>query len=430
MVRPTPVEPVTKVRDVIAPSWVVPLSDVVGDDELVAAVSDVVRSGWWSSGPRVAAFEEQLAGHTGARHAIALANGTAALHLSLLAAGVGPGDEVITPSLTFVAAANAIRMTGATPVFCDILGDDDLNLDPSDVEAAIGPRTRAVVVLHYGGFPCRVDEVLASTSGREILVLEDAAHAIGASHRGVACGRHGSVGCFSFFSNKNVPIGEGGAVVTDDDDLAARIRLHRSHGMTTLTWDRHRGHASVYDVVDVGFNFRLDEIRAAMASVQLARLEAANEARRRIADRYVELLEGCRGLRLAFADRPDRGTAAHHLAVAILPAGADRTRIRETLAARGVQTSVHYPPVHRFSAYAQLGSRPLPRTESVSERILTLPLYPHLADEQVDLVAAALLDAVRGTPATLKRGAVRADDVSMALTHTAPDSPAAAEPRA
>jgi dTDP-4-amino-4,6-dideoxygalactose transaminase len=399
---------------VTSPSWVVPLSDVVGDDELVRAVADAVRSGWWSSGPRVAAFEEQLADATEARHAIALANGTAALHLALLAAGVGPGDEVITPSLTFVAVANTIRHAGAQPVFCDVLGDDDLNLDPADVEAAITPRTRAIVVLHYGGFACAIDEVLAIAERRGVTVIEDAAHALGARHDGRGCGTFGAVGCFSFFSNKNVPIGEGGAVVTDDDELAKRIRLLRSHGMTTLTWDRHRGHASAYDVVDVGFNYRLDEIRAAMASVQLGRLTAANEARGAIADRYVELLHERNGIRIAFAGRGDRADAAHHLAVAVLPEGSDRDEVRAVLTASRVQTSVHYPPVHRFTSYRDVGSRPLPRTDALADRILTLPLYPALTDEQVELVASALLGAVAGeTTGALKSGIDRADEVTV-----------------
>ncbi len=197
------------------PRWIVPLSDVVGDDELVQAAAEAVRSGWWSSGPRVAELEREFADFTGARHALAVANGTAALHLSLLALGVGPGDEVITPSLTFVAAANSIRLTGATPVFCDVRGEDDLNLDPDDLEAAITPRTRAVVVLHYGGFPCELDTVLEIAGRHGIAVVEDAAHALGTQFGGRECGTFGAFGCFSFFSNKNLPIGEGGAVVTD-----------------------------------------------------------------------------------------------------------------------------------------------------------------------------------------------------------------------
>ena len=173
---------------------------------------------------------------------------------------------MILPSLNFVAAANTIALLGAGPVFCDVLGADDLNLDPADVEAAITPATKALVVLHYGGHPCAMEAVLRLAERHGLFVIEDAAHAPGARWRGRPCGTIGKVGCFSFFSSKNLPIGEGGMIVTDDDRLAERIRLLRSHGMTTLTWDRHRGHASSYDVVEHGFNYRLNEIRAAMGS--------------------------------------------------------------------------------------------------------------------------------------------------------------------
>jgi dTDP-4-amino-4,6-dideoxygalactose transaminase len=385
---------------VSAPQWIVPLSDVVGDDELVDAVTEAVRSGWWSTGPRVGDLEQQFAEFNGSPHAIAVANGTAALHLAFLAAGVGPGDEVITPSLTFVAAANAIRLTGATPVFCDILGPHDLNLDPADVEAAITPRTKAIAVLHYAGYPCDMEAVSRLAERHGITVIEDAAHAVGATWMGRACGTLSAIGCFSFFSNKNLPIGEGGMVVTGDDELAARIRLLRSHGMTTLTWDRHRGHASAYDVVTVGFNYRLDEIRAAMATVQLRRLPEATATRARLADRYVELLHEEDGLAVPFAERDDREHAAHHIAVVVLPESVERDDIRASLTAAGVQTSVHYPPIHQFTAYAGTSTRPLPRTESVAGRLLTLPLYPGLSDGNLELVADRLLHAARETRPT------------------------------
>ena len=390
-----------------APRWIVPLSDVVGDDELVAAAAEAVRSGWWSTGPRVAELEAQFADAVGCRHAIAVANGTAALQLAFVALGIGHGDEVVTPSLTFVAAANAIRQTGAEPVFCDIVGDGELNLDPADLEAAITPRTKAICALHYGGFACGIDEVLSLAERHGLAVVEDAAHAVGSRHDGRACGTFGAIGCFSFFSNKNVPIGEGGMVVTDDDDLAARLRLLRSHGMTTLTWDRHRGHASTYDVVEVGFNYRLDEIRAALASVQLGRLPRANARRAELADRYVTLLHDMDGVEIAFADRDDRAASAHHLAVALLPPDIDRDDVRTSLTRAGIQTSVHYPPIHGFTAYADATPRPLPRTDEVAPRLLTLPLYPGLTDDGVDLVASSLLDGVREARSSRERSSSR-----------------------
>src|SRR5256886_7432942 len=232
---------------------------------------ETVRSGWWSMGPRVEEFEREFAAFCGAPHAIAVANGTASLHLALLALGCRAGDEVIVPSLNFVAAANAIVHTGAEPVFCDVIGPNELNLDPHDVAAAVTPRTKALLALHYAGFPCAMDQIAGIADRHAPAVLEDAAHAPGASFQGRMCGTLGQAGCFSFFSNKNLPVGEGGMIVTGDEELAKQLRLLRSHGMTTLTWDRHRGHASSYDVVLAGFNYRLDEVRAAGGIVQLSR---------------------------------------------------------------------------------------------------------------------------------------------------------------
>jgi dTDP-4-amino-4,6-dideoxygalactose transaminase len=374
--------------------WRVPLSDIEVDDELAGAVMDAVRSGWWSMGPRVNEFEREFAQFCRVEHAVAVANGTAALHLALLAVGCGPGDEVIVPSLNFVAAANTIVHTGAEPVFCDIVGPDELNLDPADVEATVTPRTKAVVVLHYGGYPCAMDEIDEIAERHGLVVVEDAAHAPGASLGGRMCGTLGRVGCFSFFSNKNLPVGEGGMIVTDDGELAARLRLLRSHGMTTLTWDRHRGHASSYDVVTAGFNYRLDEVRAVVGLVQLRRLPEENAARARITARYRESLNGRHGLTMPFRSGSAGRVSSHHLAVVLLPEGADRNEVRAALEAEGIQTSVHYPPIHTFTQYRSAEPRPLPQTEALAERILTLPLYGRMKDDQVDAVIDALLATV------------------------------------
>jgi dTDP-4-amino-4,6-dideoxygalactose transaminase len=375
--------------------WKVPLSDLVVDDELVEAVREAVTSGWWSMGPRVAEFEAAFAEFSGAKHALAVANGTAALHMALLAVGCGPGDEVVLPSLNFVAAANTILHTGATPVFCDVRGDTDLNLDPADLEAAIGPATKVLLPLHYGGYACDMDAVAKLAERHDLRLVEDAAHAPGGTFRGRACGTLGDVGCFSFFSNKNLPIGEGGMVVTNDDGLAEKLRLLRSHGMTTLTWDRHRGHAHSYDVVEHGFNYRLDETRAAVGLVQLRRLPAENDARRRISAAYRSALDGEHGLSMPFHDAAAQEASSHHLAVVLLPEGTDRVEVRTKLNDAGIQTSVHYPPIHQFSHYKELGaSRPLPRTDAVAERLLTLPLYGGMGDEHVELVTSTLREAL------------------------------------
>ena len=372
--------------------WLVPLSDVLVDSEIDDAVTEAVRSGWWSMGPRVAEFEVEFARFCGTESAIAVANGTAALHLALLALGCGPGDEVIITSLNFVAVANVIGHVGATPVFCDIKSPADLNVDPDDLETAVTPATKAIVAMHYGGHPCQMDAVQEIARRHGLAVIEDAAHALGASWQDQMCGAIGDIGCFSFFANKNLSTAEGGMIVTNNDRLAERIRLLRSHGMTTLTWDRHQGHAHSYDVIERGFNYRLDELRAAIGLVEIRRLRERNAARARIVEQYRAELHGIQGLQLPFRDDE---IAAHHLAVVVLPDGCSRDALRARLTSSGIQTSVHYPPIHRFSYYQGLGARRrLPVTEEVADRLVTLPLYPHMRDVDVSAVTTAALKAI------------------------------------
>ena len=366
----------------------VPLADVVVPEEDIDAVAEVYRSGWLSMGPQTEAFERAFAAYTGARHALAVANGTAALHLICTAAGLGAGDEVVVPSMTFVATVNAVAYTGATPVFADVVSTTEPWLDPDSVAAAIGGRTKAIMAMAYGGHPGQTPALAALAADRDLVLLEDAAHAAGSWVSGRHLGTLGLAGAFSFFSNKNLSVGEGGMVVTDDDEAARRMRLLRSHGMTTLTWDRHRGHASGYDVVDLGFNYRIDEPRAALAGRRLARLDADN-ARRAVLDaRYRELLGGVAGLCCALAAEP--GTRlAHHLFTVVLDEGVDRASFRQTLADRGIQTSVHYPPAHRFSIYA--GDADLPVSDAYGARAVTLPMFATMTNEQQD----AVVDAIR-----------------------------------
>jgi dTDP-4-amino-4,6-dideoxygalactose transaminase len=371
--------------------WTVPLADVVVAEEDIAAVADVYRSGWLSMGPQTEALEREFATYAGARHALAVANGTAALHLICAAAGLGPGDEVVVPSMTFVATVNAIAYTAATPVFADVVSVTEPWLDPGSVEAALTEHTRAIMGMAYGGHPGRIADIAALGRERGLVLLEDAAHAAGSRLGGRHLGTFGLAGAFSFFSNKNLAVGEGGMVVTDDDELAARVRLLRSHGMTTLSWDRHRGHASGYDVVDLGFNYRIDEPRAALARRRLARLDADNARRAELDARYRELLAGVDGLTPALPPAPG-AQLAHHLFTIVLDDGVGRAPFREELAARGVQTSVHYPPAHRFSIYA--AAVDLPVTEAYAARAVTLPLFATMTlaqqNEVVDAVRAAL----------------------------------------
>ncbi|HEY7621399.1 MAG TPA: DegT/DnrJ/EryC1/StrS family aminotransferase [Solirubrobacteraceae bacterium] len=386
--------------------WRVPLADVVVTEDDIAAVADVYRGGWLSMGPQTEALEREFAAYAGVRHALAVANGTAALHLICAAAGLGPGNEAIVPSMTFVATVNAIAYTGATPVFADVVSVTEPWLDPGAVEGALTERTSAIMTMTYGGHPGATADVAALARDRGAVLLEDAAHAVGSRLGDRHLGTLGLAGAFSFFSNKNLAVGEGGMVVTDDDEVAARMRLLRSHGMTTLTWDRHRGHASGYDVVDLGFNYRIDEPRAALARRRLARLDADNARRAELDARYRELLAGVDGLTAALPPVPD-AVLAHHLFTIVLDDGVDRERFREAMAARGVQTSVHYPPVHRFSIYAAAGAD-LPVTEAYAARAVTLPLFATMTlaqqDEVVDAVRAALAGRAAAT-ASPGRGA-------------------------
>ena len=377
------------------PDWQVPLADVVVPEEDIAAVAEVYRSGWLSMGPRTAAFERALEEYTGARHALAVANGTAGLHLICLAAGLGPGDEVVVPSLTFVATVNAIAYTGARPVFADIAALDRPWPEVEAVEAAITPATRAIMTMAYGGNPGAIAALAELAAARGLTLLEDAAHGIGVRHAGRHLGTFGAAGAFSFFSNKNLAVGEGGAIVTDDDALAERMRLLRSHGMTTLTWDRHRGHAAGYDVVALGFNYRIDEARAALATARLARLDAENAQRAELVRRYRERLAGMDGI------EPTADPAVH-IFTAVLEPHHHRDAVRAALAERGVQTSLHYPPAHRFAIYTD-GAPELPLTDGYAARAVTLPLFAGMTDAQHDLVIDALAGALAPTGARSPR---------------------------
>jgi dTDP-4-amino-4,6-dideoxygalactose transaminase len=374
--------------------WRIPLSDIDFGPEEKNAVHDVLQSKWLTMGSVTQEFEQAFAAYLGARHAIAVTNATAALHLACVAAGLGPGDEAIVPSLTFVATANAVRYTGATPIFADIGGEQDLNISWQAIEKAITSRTRAILVMHYGGYACDMPRIMELARDRHLLVIEDAAHAIGSELEGRKLGTLGAMGCFSFFSNKNMTTGEGGMIVTDDDAFAQRLHLLRSHGMTTLTWDRHKGHASSYDVVDLGYNYRIDEIRAALGVIQLGRLPLNNEKRRAITQKYRDaLLQVAPEVTVPFANHA--GISAAHLLPILLPAGANKSSFMANMKAQSIQTSFHYPPIHTFTAYRQVNEQiSLPITEAIAEREVTLPLYPTLCDEDVKLVVQAVSNSL------------------------------------
>ncbi len=376
--------------------WQIPLADIDFGEAELEAVQAVLKSGWLTMGAVTQDFEMRFARYTGIKYALAVANGTAALHMACLAVGLQAGDEVILPALTFVASANAVRYTGATPVFADICGLDDLTLSLAQVEKLITPRTRAVMVMHYGGYPCDMPALLEIARKHNLKIIEDAAHATGSTLNGSSMGTWGDIGCFSFFSNKNMTTGEGGMVVTNDDALYEKLCRLRSHGMTTLTWDRHKGHAWTYDVVDLGYNYRIDEIRSALGIVQLGKLESNNAIRRALVQRYqAELASIAPELLVPFKNH--KGTSAAHLMPIILPLHTIRTGFMESMKVAGIQTSIHYPPVHRFSAYQNLTPSPdgtLHWTEEAGSREVTLPLYAGLGEAGVDRVVEAVSSAL------------------------------------
>jgi dTDP-4-amino-4,6-dideoxygalactose transaminase len=376
--------------------WRVPLFEPDLGQPEVDALTRVIRSKWLTMGELTAQFEQRFAASVGCEHALAVNSGTAALHLALAAADIAQGDDVVCPALTFVATANAIRYTGARPVFADVASLDEWNVSRATLEAVTTPATKAVIVMHYGGHPCDMASIRVWAQERRMLVIEDAAHAPGARAGGRAMGNWGDFGCFSFFSNKNLTTGEGGMVTTQRGEVMGRLRRLRSHGMTTVTLDRHRGHAYSYDVSELGYNYRMSELNAALGLVQLEALGPRNRQRRELVGRYRSNLENVTGLSVPF--RRARGEAAHHLMPVLLPPGCDRPRVMERLKETGIQTSIHYRPVDTFTAYQDAALGPcahLPLTHEIGARQLTLPLYPSMPAKAVDYVCDHLAQALQ-----------------------------------
>jgi len=377
-------------------NWRVPLADIDIRHEDIKAVVQVLQSKWLSMGEVTAAFEARFAESMGVRHALAVSNGTQALHLACLALGIGEGDEVILPSLTFVASSNAVLYCQAQARFADIIDPLEPNIDPDEIERLVTPHTKAVLVVHYGGYPCRMEQILSIARQKGLKVIEDCAHAPGASYLGCSTGNWGDIACFSFFANKNLSTGEGGMVTTNDDELAARVRLLRSHGMTSLTWERYKGHAFSYDVTALGYNFRIDEMRAALGLQQLERLTQNNIKRQQITQSYWRDLRSSElGLPFKHLAEEAHIRSAYHLFPILLPEEVDRLTFMRRLRDAGIQSSIHYPPIHLFSFYQKLyPDVALSKTEAFARREVTLPLFPSMSDEQQQMVTQAVIQAL------------------------------------
>lgn len=361
------------------------LSDPMLGEEERQAVIRVLESGWITMGDRVSEFEKAFAARHDASAAVAVSSATAGLHMALAGLGIGPGDEVLVPSLSFVATSNAVIYTGARPVFVDIERVDAPHISIEDAARKMTDRTRAVIVMHYGGYTCDMTRWSDFAARHGLHLIEDAAHAVGHPQ----AGRHSRAAVFSFYGNKNMTTAEGGMIITGDAALNGRLRLLRSHGMTTNTLDRVRGHAHSYDVTMLGFNYRLDEIRAAIGLVQLDRLPAANEKRRALTKQYRRLFrERLPSVAVPFGD--DHETVAHLMSI-VLPPSADRAEIMRRLRDDSILTSIHYPCIHLFSYYQEFfAGTHLPHSESFSQRELTLPLHPAMTESDVNHVVSKL----------------------------------------
>ena len=379
------------------PDDFLPIAQPDLDEDDIAEVVDTLRSGWLVYGAKTQQLEREFAAMVGAEHAVGVNSCTAGLHLSLLAAGVGPGDEVITSPLTFAATANVIVHTGATPVLADIC-EDDLNIDPEQIERRITPKTRAIMPVHYAGVPCRMDEILDIGRRHNLPVLEDAATAAGSVYKERMVGSLGDLTSFSFYPVKNMTTGQGGMVTTNDHELAAQVSALRNHGLDSNAWKRYSSEANrlFYTMSQPGFNYGMFDLLASIGLGQLKRLPAFNEKRRVLAEHYTR----------GFADvsqvetpviRDDVTTNWHLYVIRLRDTEVSRADLAQGLKERGIGTSVHYYPIHYHPYYRerfgfQQGDYPV--TEREFERILSLPLFPKMNQGNVERVVAAVRDVL------------------------------------
>lgn len=372
----------------------IPLFDLNFGDEEEHAVIETLKSKWISMGPKCAELEKKFAELLGAKYACAVTNCTAALHLACVVLGIGAGDEVICPSLSFVATANCIRYTGATPVFADIRGVDDLCIDVEQIESLITDKTKAIIPMHYAGFPCDMDRIMEIAKRYHLYVIEDACHGPMSAYKGKKLGTIGDVGCFSFFSNKNISTSEGGMIVTNQEELYNKMKLMRSHGMTTMSFQRALGHATNYDVVDLGYNYRMDDIRASIGVIQLNKLKGDLDRREEVRNWYIEYLSRLEEEFICIPFRDHKEFISNYIFSIVLVNSTVEKRdlIRRILHNKGIQTSIHYPAIHRFSAY-DMFSKSLPNTEYVSDNEITLPIYGMLEKRQVIFICDEIAKA-------------------------------------
>ena len=363
----------------------------IGKQEKLA-LCEVIDSGWLTMGDRVDVFEKEFAALHGVTEAVAVNSCTAALHLALIALGIGPGDEVLVPSLTFVATVNSILYVGATPVFLDIESIHKPHISLEDAKDKLSEKTKAVIVMHYGGYLIDFHSWRHFADNNGLLLIEDAAHAPAVA----GVGSLSDAAAFSFFSNKNMSTAEGGMIIVRDKIVSARLRRLRSHGMSTNTLTRHRGHAYSYDVTLLGYNYRMDELRAAIGMVQLSRLNKWNKKRIELSNFYRHYLS--MHIPEVIIPFDENHQTAAHLMPILLPPVENRTKVMEILRKEGIQSSIHYPAIHLFSYFKEKYPDIVLRgTEDFCQRELTLPLHPALSESDVNHIVLTLKKILNST---------------------------------
>lgn len=376
--------------------WKIPLFDLDYDENESRAVNEVLRSKWLSMGEKTAEFERKFSQYLGNNvFSAAVSNCTAALHLSLLANNIGKGDEVIISGLTFVASLNVVNIVGATPVLADSKSFQDWNACPDDIASKITAKTKAIIVVHYAGYPCDMERIIKVAKKYNLILIEDAAHAMGAEYKGEKCGTIGDVGCFSFFSNKNISTGEGGMLVTKSRPLYDKFRLLRSQGMNSMTIDRYNKKAISYDVIMPGLNYRFDEIRSALGIEQLKKLDNNNIKRKKLTEIYRANLSKINGVIVPWLKKMTDRKSSYHIMPIMLPEKIDRRMVINYMRNKGIQTSIHYPAFEAFSYYAGRIKQDLKVAKEIASRELTLPLYPMMTKKDVEFICSALQESLK-----------------------------------
>lgn len=366
--------------------WKVQLFKLNYDERESKAVQNIINSGWITMGEKTKEFEYNFSSMLGNNvNCVAVSSATAALHISLLSLNIKEGDEVIIPALTFVADINVVSIVGATPILADCENYQDWNISAATIDKVITSRTKAVILVHFAGYPCQMDEIVELCKEKNIALIEDCAHAPGAKYKNQSCGTFGDYGCFSFFTNKNLSVGEGGMLTSCNKNLSEKAGYFRSHGMTALTLDRHQGRAITYDVAQPGLNYRIDEMRSALGIIQLKKLADANNQRKFLVQQYIKRLSVIDCINIPFLKLKNI-TPVYHIFPILLDKKIDRVFLIDKLKKAGIQSSIHYPAFKNFTAFKDLDLNDAPIAEDISTRELTLPLYPTMSLDEVDLV--------------------------------------------